>query len=458
MDSTRAQQQTDETQNTSSKKNTTAVYKKLLTNPAFLFLWLAQLFSQIGFNAANYGIIIIVTEVTKGSSFMVGLAIVSFTLPAVPFSILAGVYIDYLNKRLVLWVCNALRAIATALLVVALIWNHTAIFPLYILNFVISLITQFFMPAEESTIPMLVGQEELEAALALFNITLTLAQAVGFLILGQVIEAIMPTLHIVIGSARITLLPVDATFAIIAIIYALCAVLIVFIPPSATKGQKKHDSDAPLGRRAFSIIMRDTKESWHIIRKKHDLLVALLRVSLVSVLLLMIGQLAGPFVRNVLQLPVGDISFIFAPAGVSLVLGGIFIPHLAKKFGNKKLVAVGSFGTAIGLTLLGLTSLISPYLEASLQKIIVVGSVAFVIGLMLNMINIPAQTIMQEETPADARGRVFSFRNMFYNAVSIPVLLSAGVLADAASIQMVIYIAAVVLVLFQWWATRYRDT
>src|SRR5213080_1800887 len=124
-------------------------FRRVLKNRSFLLLWLAQLLSQIVFNAANYGVIAIVTAITH-STVMVGLAIVSFTLPAVPFSLLAGVYVDYLNKRLVLWVSNALRAATTGLIVVALLWNPHMLIPPFFLAFATSLITQFFAPAEGS--------------------------------------------------------------------------------------------------------------------------------------------------------------------------------------------------------------------------------------------------------------------------------------------------------------------
>src|SRR6266699_5370287 len=130
-------------------------FRSVLKNRSFLCLWLAQLLSQIVFNAANYGVIATVTAVTH-STVMVGFAIVSFTLPAVPFSLLAGVYVDYLNKRLVLWVSNALRAATSALIVLALLWNPHTVIPLFFLAFATSLITQFFAPAEGSAIPLLV--------------------------------------------------------------------------------------------------------------------------------------------------------------------------------------------------------------------------------------------------------------------------------------------------------------
>jgi Na+/melibiose symporter-like transporter len=131
-------------------------FGRVLKNRSFLLLWLAQLLSQIVFNAANYGVIAIVTAVTH-STVMVGLAIVSFTLPAVPFSLLAGVYVDYLDKRLVLWFSNALRAATTGLIVFALLWDPHLLIPLFFLTFLISLVTQFFIPAEASAIPLLVS-------------------------------------------------------------------------------------------------------------------------------------------------------------------------------------------------------------------------------------------------------------------------------------------------------------
>src|SRR6266700_8208202 len=145
-------------------------FRRVLKNRSFLLLWLAQLLSQIVFNAANYGVIAIVTAVTH-STVMVGLAIISFTLPAVPFSLLAGVYVDHLDKRFVLWVSNALRAVSTALIVFALLWNPHTIRPIYFLTFLISLVTQFFTPAEASAIPLLVSKDDLAPALSLFNIT-----------------------------------------------------------------------------------------------------------------------------------------------------------------------------------------------------------------------------------------------------------------------------------------------
>ncbi len=84
-----------------------------------------------------------------------------------------------------------------------------------------------------------------------------------------------------------------------------------------------------------------------------------------------------------------------------------------------------------------------------------VGAVTFVLGIALDMLNIPAQTMMQQQAREEERGRVFSFQSMFYNAGSIPVLLFAGVIADILGVEIVMYILAAAMLVFSWWAARY---
>src|SRR6266550_5687112 len=279
-------------------------FRRVLKNRSFLLLWLAQLLSQIVFNAANYGVIATVTAVTH-STVMVGFAIVSFTLPAVPFSLLAGVYVDYLNKRLVLWVSNALRAATTGLIVVALLWNPHMLIPLYFLTFVISLVTQFFTPAEASAIPLLVSKNNLAPALSLFNITLTIAQALGFLLLGGLITALFPPFSLSLGFIHIQVLSFDMLFVLVAMVYVICTLLILAIPKRALQQRQSDEPDLfkSLGKQTWKIIRHEVREAWSYVRSNRQLLLALLRVSFVSILLLVIGELAGPFVVNVLHLP-----------------------------------------------------------------------------------------------------------------------------------------------------------
>lgn len=434
-------------------------FRSVLSNRSFVLLWLAQLISQIGFNAANFGVLTTVATITGGSGIMSGIAIISFTLPAVPFSLLAGVYVDYLDKRLVLWVSNALRAIATFLIVVALIWNPKTVIPLFLLNFFISMVTQFFMPAESSAIPLLVGKRNLVPALSLFNITLNVAQAIGFLLLGRLIEGIFSAFSLPLGLTRVTVTPHDMLFAVVAVGYLICTLLILAIPRTKLHSLVNGEHKLPKspGKEMWAIVQRDVKGSWQIIRKDRSLYLALLQVSFVSVLLLVIGQLAPVYVQKILGLPADDLTILFAPAGFGLVLGGLFMPLLATYMRKPRMIALGSLVTAVGLILLPLSQVITRHI-AFLQgwELVIVGIVAFCLGIALDMINIPAQTVMQERAPEEERGRVLSFQFMLYNAGSIPVLLFAGVITDTLGIATVIYGLGAAILLFQWWTSRFQ--
>jgi MFS family permease len=434
-------------------------FRRVLKNRSFLLLWLAQLLSQIVFNAANYGVIAIVTAITH-STVMVGLAIISFTLPAVPFSLLAGVYVDHLDKRLVLWVSNALRAVTTGLIVFALLWNPHILIPIYFLTFIISLVTQFFTPAEASAIPLLVSKNDLAPALSLFNITLTIAQALGFLLLGGLITALFPPFNLSLGFIHLQVLSYDILFALVALVYVICTLLILVIPKSALQ-QKQSAKPAllrSLGKQTWKIIRHDVREAWDYIRQDHRLLLALLRVSFVSILLLVIGELAGPFVVNALHLPVQDLPLILAPAGLGLVLGGLLMPALTRRLGQNRTITLGSLCTAAGLILIPLGHFVLSQLALPASGILFyVGAVTFILGVALEMVNIPAQTMMQEQAPEGERGRVFSFQSMFYNTGSIPVLLFAGVIADILGVETVMFIMAAAILAFSWWAVWYSQ-
>jgi hypothetical protein len=71
------------------------------------------------------------------------------------------------------------------------------------------------------------------------------------------------------------------------------------------------------------------------------------------------------------------------------------------------------------------------------------------------MVNIPAQTLLQEQAPEEGRGRVFSIQSMVYNAGSLPVLLFAGAIADTLGIELVLYGLAAATLAFRWWVVWY---
>lgn len=150
-------------------------FRNLLRNRPFLFLWAAQLFSQLAQQMINYALVRQVADLTEASSTAIAAIIICFTVPGILFSIVAGVFVERQSKRLILIITNASRAVAVLLYVLTVLFpalDVGYILPLlYVNTLVFSSISQFFAPAEASMIPLVVKREDLVNANGLFNLT-----------------------------------------------------------------------------------------------------------------------------------------------------------------------------------------------------------------------------------------------------------------------------------------------
>ncbi len=440
-----------------------ASFQRVLKNRHFLLLWLAQLISLTALNAANYGVIVIVNEETH-SVFMAGLAIIAFTLPAIPFSAVAGVIVDRMNKRVVLWISNLLRMATMLLLVIFLVTARSTLWPLYVLTFVTSLIGQFFIPAEGSSIPLLVGERDLMAALSLFNISITVSQALGFLLLGQIVATIFPSFTLSFGSTVFHVISTDMLFVIVALAYLICVALILAIPLHAFREQhvqhyKREGTHVDISN-AFSTLWHDMADGWHTVRADRLLFYSVIQLSVVGIIMLLIGELAGNFVQVVLGRPASQMALILAPAAVGLVGASALMPRITERVGKVRLTIIGFIVLAIGFFALIASSWIASWLDPKhttsspllFWSIIII---VFILGIAMASVNIPTQTMMQERSPEQGRARVLAFQFMLYNAGSIPILLFAGAIAQLIGFNEIVVCISVGILLFDWWGAWY---
>jgi MFS family permease len=435
-------------------------FRTLLKKKKFLRLWLAQLFSMTILNASNYALLILIEELTH-STTLIGLAIISFSLPAVLFGAPAGVLVDHMQKRRVLWISNSLRAIATLLFVVSLLLNRGLLLPVYILTFIISSIGQFFAPAEGAAIPMLVSEDELTPALSLFNITFMLSQALGFVLFAPIALSVLPTLTIF----HIQLDAVIQLYILIALLYLVCSILILCIPQHNFKATRYENANpTPTTSQtigALNNMWHEMWQGWSFIRTNKQLFQAVLQLSFAGVLLLVIGQLATPIVTELLNLPATAMAFVFAPAGIGLVVGSILIPRIMRTLGRSRAIFTGIIALALTTLLIPSLTILAKMLEPTTWNSnpllsIAVALLMFIAGIALDFVNIPAQTMMQELSPNWIKGRVLSLQLVLYNAFSIPIILFIGGLSDLYGIRHVLYLLAVGEIAFGIWGIYYQ--
>jgi MFS family permease len=437
--------------------NRSGGFRTLLKKRNFLYLWLAQLISMTVFNASNYALIVLIAEVSH-SATLIGLAIIIFSIPAVLVGAPAGVFVDRMNKRRILWASNCLRAVAAFLFVISLLFNRHNLLPDYLLTLLISIIAQVFAPAEGSSIPLLVDESELMPALSLFNITLMLSQALGFIIFAPVLIALLPTFHLY----HFTVDSVIQLYVIIGLLYLVCALLVSLIPAEKLD-HRSHQSSArstqPL--EVMGNIWGETLQGWSFARTRPALFLSMLQLSFAGVLLLVISQIATPIVTNLLGFPPNAMSLVFAPAGIGLVGGSILMPRITRRLGPSRTIFIGTVGLAVATTITPLITWLFRVLDpqgwnGNPLLLIIIMLILFAAGLALDFVNIPSQTAMQELSPDWIKGRIISLQLAFYSACSIPIILFIGIIADSFGISRVLYLLSVAIIAFGLWGLYYE--
>jgi hypothetical protein len=360
-----------------------------------------------------------------------------------------------------LWVSNCLRAIATFLFVLTLLIDRNALLPIYLLTFIIASIGQFFTPAEGSTIPMLVSDEELMPALSLFSITFMLSQALGFVIFAPIILSILPTITLF----HITIDAILQLYIIIGVLYLICALLITSIPQKKFKSLTGISSTkAAITTQTLGIINNvwdEMHEGWKFVRSNKPLFQAVVQLSFAGVFLLVISLLATPIVTQLLYLPANALALVFAPAGIGMILGSLTTPQITRKLGNLRTILIGTLTMAIATLLIPSIVLLAKWLQpqswnANPLLIITIGIFMFIAGAAFDLVNIPSNTAMQELSPDRIKGRVLALQIVLYSACSIPIILFIGMLSDLIGIDHVLYVMAACELAFGIWNIYYK--
>ena len=129
---------------------------------------------------------------------------VANTVPAILLGMIAGVWADRWPKRRVMVASNAMRALLVLAapfcllpgpLFLGLSWGYWA---LMLMTFLESVLTQFFAPAEQAAIPLLVPPQLLLAANSLYQATSMAATIIGFA-LGQPILKLLSKTFLSLG-------------------------------------------------------------------------------------------------------------------------------------------------------------------------------------------------------------------------------------------------------------------
>jgi MFS family permease len=404
-------------------------------NPSFLRLWLSQAATQIGGNMVLFGLTVIVVETQPNTA--VSLLILSFLVPAVLFSAVAGVYVDRIDRRLVLIATNVLRGAA----VIGLLVVGDNFLLLLLLNIFISTVTVFFAPAEAAMIPEVVPRNQLLSANGIFTLTLNAAFALGFALLGPLV---------------INIAGPEAVIVVVAVLYFIaagfCFTLPASPPPAPMMGR---GNTVGATQQAMETTLAQLREGVAFIREHRSIGWSLLYLGITASLVGVLGVLGPGFAKDALGLQPKDTAIIVLPLGAGIVMGILLLNSYGKFLPRRRVIEGGLILLGVMLALLSVAGPISQFLQnvdragslldlsAVTSLLAIVVFIAFVAGIAYSGVAIPSQTQLQEDLPEDVRGRVFGILNMLVSVSSFLPIIVVGPISDLIGTAAVMLVVAI---------------
>ncbi len=387
-------------------------FRAVLRNRSFTSLWLAQVFSQLADKVILVYLIVLLVATGHTANSDVSRLTLVFTLPAVLFGSLAGVFVDRWHKKGLMISANILRGSFVLVLPVALWFPEYGFLWIYAITFLISTATQFFAPAEIAMIPILIEKHNLLAANSLFTTTTLASVVIGFGVGDPILRVVGDDYgHYAIGG-----------------MYLLSALCLLFVQPRFQPAVIKSSE---------SSVWSEMREGFQYILHNRGILFALFRLILLFSAFAALTILVIGFVEDVLQLEKRYFGYLLAVSGLGMGLGATCVGRLVLWLGKARLIFIGFLSMGSVLIFLsnihiisGLFAAASRAGRASKPEVLIALTLAFLLGLTAAWVAVPLQTLLQEEIPEGMRGKVFGVQNMLINtALTLPMSL-AGVSAD----------------------------
>lgn len=394
-------------------------FKALLKNSNFMLLWIGQIFSQLADKVflvltiallENYPLSAGIEDNRRTNLFM------AFTLPAILFGSAGGIFVDRMPKKLILVGSDVIRGIL--ILIIPLLPREFLL--LLLVTFVISTVTQFFAPAEQAAIPLLVRKENLLAANALFSSTMMGALIVGF----AVGEPLLSWAETWLGNSGQEI--------IVGGLYILSAAIIqpINIREHKPKGEQPQQKNA----------WAEFKDGLRYLSKNRLVLNAMLQLTTLYCVFAALIELAIRLAAE-FGLKEKQFGFFLAAAGVGMVFGAAILGHWGDRFHHKPLPLIGFLSMAFVLGMFSFT-----------HNLLLALGLSALLGVGAALIGVPMQTLIQQQTPSEMHGKVFGFQNHAVNiALSAPLLITQW-LTNAIGLRSVLIGMSITVTIIGVWA------
>ncbi|TWH40557.1 MFS transporter [Dulcicalothrix desertica] len=406
----------------------------VLKNPNFLALWGGQVFCQLADKVYLVLMIAIIkTHFQTGEqtiSGWVSAIMMAFTIPAVLFGSVAGVFVDRWSKKAVLVSTNILRGMFVFAIPILLWLTHdfqpvgalpVGFLIILAVTFLVSTLTQFFAPAEQAAIPLIIEENNLLSANSLYTTTMMASVIIGFAV-GEPMLNFADRIWCQVGLFG----SLGKEF-VVGGSYVIAGVILLLI---GTQEKPHPDTEAPH-------VLSDLRDGLRYLKGNHPLRSALVQLIVLFSVFAALTVLAVRLAEIIPNMKAEQFGFLLASGGVGIAIGAMLIGQFAARLQHSQMSLLGCIGMAASLIGLSIFT----------KQLYIVVALIMLLGVFGALIGIPMQTVLQTQTPPEMRGKVFGLQNNVINiALSLPLAL-AGVAETFFGLKTVFLGLAAIVIL-----------
>ncbi|KAA5806231.1 MFS transporter [Thermoanaerobacterium thermosaccharolyticum] len=387
--------------------------KVLLSNSNFMLYIIGYVISGIGSRLTTIAISNKILYMTK-SGLSLSATLMLEGIPSFLLGLFAGNVVDKMRKKNILIILYILFALTSFGLIFA---NNMSL--IYMISFINGILTAFEYPARNSIIPKIVDKDHLLEANSFRSSLSSINMIVGYSI----------------GGIIVTVFGNGLSFLIDSITFIVIAVLIAFIKiDEKVQADKKENLINDISKTVNNTINEIIQGIKFIGDSR--IIKQVINLNLLSTLIIsMQTPLVYIFVENYLggeKLLAARSGMLFSLAGVGGLIGGILINVIGKQFSSISLMTTVLLFD--GITLIAFSN----------SKIFLLSSILFTfLGVIFVVFETLTDTIIQENTNDDNRGKVYGFLGSLVDPLSIISLGVGGALTGILTAKTIFILCGI---------------
>jgi len=310
----------------------------------------------------------LVLQLTHNSASALGITTGLQFLPMLLFGLWGGLIADRYPKRRLLLITQSVMGLQAVLLGVLVLTHVATVWHVYVLAFVLGLVTAFDNPTRQSFVVEIVGKDDLPNAVGLNSATFHAARVVGPAVAGLLIN--------LIGTGPVFLVNGVSYLAVLAGLVSM-------------RGSELHPSDlVERGRGQLA-------EGLRYVRGRRDLLLPIIMVGIIGTFGMNFQMTMALMAKSVFGKGAGAYGLLGTALAVGSLSGALFAASRARP--SRRLLV----GSAIGFGLLETVCGLMPSYFSFMALLVPT-------GLLLIIVNTTANSTVQMGVEAGMRGRVMA--------------------------------------------------